>query len=174
MTLRRTDIEPKDRQSEDGRSADMVWIAGGTFRMGSDHHYAEEAPVHRASVDGFWIDRTPVTNRQFKVFVKATRPQDLCRDPAQPKRLPRRVAAHALCRFAGVRTATACHRFARLEPVVDLHEGRRLVASLRAEEGRVKAVSRRRRGRASRQPRGRPIAGLLRNRPLCRGGTAAS
>jgi formylglycine-generating enzyme required for sulfatase activity len=50
----------------------MVWIAGGTFRMGSDHHYPEEAPVHRVSVDGFWIDRTPVTNRQFRKFVTAT------------------------------------------------------------------------------------------------------
>src|SRR6516225_10270418 len=51
---------------------EMVWIPGGTFRMGSNDHYAEEAPVHRVTVDGFWIDRTPVTNRQFKAFVKAT------------------------------------------------------------------------------------------------------
>ena len=50
----------------------MVFIPGGTFRMGSDHHYPEEAPVHRVSVDSFWIDRTPVTNRQFKEFVRAT------------------------------------------------------------------------------------------------------
>src|SRR6202008_1336035 len=58
---------PDERQT-----ADMVWIEGGTFRMGSNDHYPEEAPVHRVSVDGFWIDRTPVTNRQFKEFVKAT------------------------------------------------------------------------------------------------------
>jgi formylglycine-generating enzyme required for sulfatase activity len=51
---------------------DMVWIPGGTFRMGSDHHYPEEAPAHRVRVDGFWIDRTPVTNRQFRRFVNAT------------------------------------------------------------------------------------------------------
>jgi formylglycine-generating enzyme required for sulfatase activity len=50
----------------------MVWIAGGTFRMGSDRHYPEEAPAHRVGVDGFWIDRTPVTNRQFRRFVEAT------------------------------------------------------------------------------------------------------
>jgi formylglycine-generating enzyme required for sulfatase activity len=50
----------------------MVWIPGGTFRMGSDEHYPEEAPAHRVSVDGFWIDRTPVTNRDFLQFVNAT------------------------------------------------------------------------------------------------------
>jgi formylglycine-generating enzyme required for sulfatase activity len=50
----------------------MVRIEGGTFRMGSDRHYPEEAPAHRVTVDGFWIDRAPVTNRQFRVFVKST------------------------------------------------------------------------------------------------------
>jgi formylglycine-generating enzyme len=40
--------------------------------MGSDRHYAEEAPVHRVAVDGFWIDRTPVTNWQFRAFVAET------------------------------------------------------------------------------------------------------
>jgi formylglycine-generating enzyme required for sulfatase activity len=61
-------IEP----APDAGNFDMIRIPGGTFRMGSDHHYAEEAPSHRVCVDGFWIDRTPVTNRQFKAFVNAT------------------------------------------------------------------------------------------------------
>src|SRR6476646_6509768 len=51
---------------------DMLRIPGGTFRMGSDKHYPEEAPAHRVTVDEFLIDRTPVTNRQFREFVKAT------------------------------------------------------------------------------------------------------
>ena len=51
---------------------DMVWIPGGTFRMGSDRHYPEEKPVHSVAVDGFWIDATPVTNAQFRAFVEAT------------------------------------------------------------------------------------------------------
>jgi formylglycine-generating enzyme len=51
---------------------DMVWMPGGAFQMGSDHHYPEERPVHRVSVDGFWIDRAPVTNREFRRFVEAT------------------------------------------------------------------------------------------------------
>jgi formylglycine-generating enzyme required for sulfatase activity len=53
-------------------SDDMVWIPGGTFTMGSDHHYPEERPAHRVSVDGFWMDRCPVTNRRFAEFVAAT------------------------------------------------------------------------------------------------------
>ena len=51
----------------------MVWIPGGTFRMGSDKGYPEERPVHRVTVDGFWIDRVPVTNQRFARFVDATR-----------------------------------------------------------------------------------------------------
>jgi formylglycine-generating enzyme required for sulfatase activity len=50
----------------------MIWVPGGTFRMGSDRHYAEEAPVHRVTVDGFWMDRYPVTNARFARFVGDT------------------------------------------------------------------------------------------------------
>jgi formylglycine-generating enzyme required for sulfatase activity len=52
--------------------AGMVWLPGGTFRMGSDRFYPEEAPVHRVTVDGFWIDARPVTNADFRRFVAAT------------------------------------------------------------------------------------------------------
>jgi formylglycine-generating enzyme required for sulfatase activity len=51
---------------------EMAWIPGGMFRMGSDRHYPEEAPVHSVTVGGFWIDRTPVTNAEFRRFVQAT------------------------------------------------------------------------------------------------------
>ncbi|HVY17077.1 MAG TPA: formylglycine-generating enzyme family protein [Rhodopila sp.] len=50
----------------------MAWIAGGAFLMGSDRFYREERPIHRESVDGFWIDRYLVTNRAFARFVEAT------------------------------------------------------------------------------------------------------
>ena len=55
-----------------GLTERMIFVPGGTFRMGSDRHYPEEAPVHRVTVDGFWIDRTPVTNREFRKFVNET------------------------------------------------------------------------------------------------------
>ena len=61
----------------------MVWIPGGTFQMGSGKHYPEERPVHRVSVDGFWIDRYPVTNARFERFIAADEPRDVCRDSAR-------------------------------------------------------------------------------------------
>lgn len=57
---------------DEAAAPDMVWIPGGTFWMGSDDHYPEEAPVHRVRVDSFWIDRSPVTNEQFQHFVNVT------------------------------------------------------------------------------------------------------
>src|SRR5262245_50210188 len=51
---------------------EMVAISAGSYRMGSDKHYTEEAPTHRVAVDAFWIDRRPVTNREFERFVRET------------------------------------------------------------------------------------------------------
>jgi formylglycine-generating enzyme len=50
----------------------MVEVAGGRFRMGSNSFYPEERPVRDVSVDGFWIDRHPVTVAEFRRFVKDT------------------------------------------------------------------------------------------------------
>ncbi|HKS70002.1 MAG TPA: formylglycine-generating enzyme family protein [Ktedonobacterales bacterium] len=50
----------------------MVWVPGGTFLMGSNDFYPEERPVHRVTVDSFWIDACPVTNAAFLRFVAAT------------------------------------------------------------------------------------------------------
>ena len=52
--------------------ADMVWIPGGAFLMGSEDFYPEERPVHQVSVDGFWMDRFEVTVADFRRFVQAT------------------------------------------------------------------------------------------------------
>jgi formylglycine-generating enzyme len=65
-------IHPRDAAPGPPPAKDMVWIPGGTFLMGSNDHYPEEAPAHGVAVDGFWIDRAPVTNLQFTRFVKQT------------------------------------------------------------------------------------------------------
>lgn len=54
-------------QAPDG----MAWIPGGRFAMGSNDHYPEERPVVEAEVDGFFMDRHLVTNREFARFVEA-------------------------------------------------------------------------------------------------------
>jgi formylglycine-generating enzyme len=61
----------------------MVWIPGGEFSMGAadamdGQHVtgmqasADARPIHRVAVDGFWMDQSEVTNRQFAAFVSAT------------------------------------------------------------------------------------------------------
>lgn len=67
-----TACDPK-KVDPDSRTIDaMAWIEGGQFTMGSNGHYAEEAPAHQVKVDGFFIDRFPITNRQFARFVDET------------------------------------------------------------------------------------------------------
>jgi formylglycine-generating enzyme required for sulfatase activity len=55
-----------------GTRAGMVWIPGGMFTMGSDAHYPEERPTHPVRVSAYWIDSTPVSNREFRRFVEET------------------------------------------------------------------------------------------------------
>jgi formylglycine-generating enzyme len=60
----------------------MVWIPGGEFSMGAQdppdmnpvamQAAADSRPIHRVYVDGFFMDKTDVTNAQFAEFVKAT------------------------------------------------------------------------------------------------------
>jgi formylglycine-generating enzyme required for sulfatase activity len=87
-------VEEIERRQDAGAAsrppsrADMVWIPGGTFRMGSNGHYPEEAPVHRVSVNGFWMDLAPVTNAQFRAFVEATGYRTFAEIPPDPKDYP--------------------------------------------------------------------------------------
>jgi sulfatase modifying factor 1 len=50
----------------------MVWIPGGSFTMGSDRHYPEEAPAHTVQVAPLWMDTFAVTNELFASFVAST------------------------------------------------------------------------------------------------------
>jgi sulfatase modifying factor 1 len=69
-----------------GRFAGMQRIPAGSFVMGSEDFYADEAPLRQVSVASFWIDETPVTNTQFARFVAATGHvtwAELAPDPAE-------------------------------------------------------------------------------------------
>src|SRR5436190_21184425 len=71
-------IAKAGKDSPDG----MVWIPGGKFAMGAkvNGHGESEMimpsndaePIHQVELDGFWMDKTTVTNEQFAKFVSAT------------------------------------------------------------------------------------------------------
>jgi sulfatase modifying factor 1 len=52
--------------------SELVELPGGSFRMGSTRFYADEVPVHTATVAAFGVERHPVTNAQFAEFVTET------------------------------------------------------------------------------------------------------
>jgi len=66
----------------------MVWVPGGTFLMGDERFYPEERPVHRVTVDGFWMDEHLVTNAEFRRFVKATGHVTAAERPPDPADYP--------------------------------------------------------------------------------------
>ena len=66
----------------------MRHLPGGTFRMGSDNFYPEEAPSRQVRVDPFWIDETPVTNADFARFVEATGYRTLAEIAPAPRDYP--------------------------------------------------------------------------------------
>ena len=78
------------------QSAAMVHIPAGTFWMGSDDpRFPDAGPVHQVKVDGFWIDRTDVTNAQFEKFVEATKYMTVAEQKPDPASMPG-VPAEAL------------------------------------------------------------------------------
>jgi len=68
--------------------SNMVWIPGGTFRMGSEDFYPEERPTHEVRVGPFWMDRFTVTNEQFARFVDQTRYITVAERPLKPEDYP--------------------------------------------------------------------------------------
>jgi eukaryotic-like serine/threonine-protein kinase len=59
----------------------MVYVPGGTFKMGSDTGADDERPIHDVALDSFWIDRTEVTNAQYARCVSAGQ----CDAPSETK-----------------------------------------------------------------------------------------
>lgn len=58
---------------DSAKSGEMVWIAPGSCTMGGvgEEVPVDELPLHDVKLDGFWIDRTEVTNAAFARFVEA-------------------------------------------------------------------------------------------------------
>ena len=83
--LDRTEI---DKENKMHKPEYMVFVEGGTFMMGSDKFYPEEKPVHRVTVDGFWIDKYQITNKEFSNFVSATKYTTVAERPLNPAEFP--------------------------------------------------------------------------------------
>jgi formylglycine-generating enzyme len=67
----------------------MGWVPGGTFWMGCEGCGMPDAlPAHLVAVDGFWMDRTPVTNAEFQRFVAATGYVTVAERPLDPRNFP--------------------------------------------------------------------------------------
>ena len=79
QTLRACGIDPEAgssyQESVLGVGIDMVWVPGGTLAMGSlqdePGRQGDEGPVHLVELDGFWMSRTLVTQRQYELVLDA-------------------------------------------------------------------------------------------------------
>ena len=119
----------------------------GTVRMGSDAHYPEEGPARASRVDGFWIDRDPVTNAALR---RASSPPPAT-SPSPSGRSTRRTSPARRRRTSSpgslvFRRTPRPGRPAPPEPVVGL-DARRVLAA----PGGARSLARR-----PRRPSGRP------------------
>ena len=64
----------------------LAWIPAQTAMLGSDEHYAEEAPAREVTVAGFWMQPHQVTNADFTGFVEATGYVTVAERPLNPVR----------------------------------------------------------------------------------------
>ncbi len=121
----------------------MVWIPGGTFWMGCEGCGMPDAlPVHVVEVDGFWMDRTPVTNAEFQKIRRRDWLRHRRRASVEGERLSRRVERSACAGLGGVQSDDETCSARQSSSVVALHSGRKLEASAgideqRAREGRI-------------------------------------
>jgi len=123
--------KPGDKRINPTDGAEMVFVPGGEFQMGSDpkeidelwaktgwdadwkEFAADESPKHRVTVEGFWMYATEVTNDQYGKFLKATGHReplfwkdDHFNDPKQPVVGVSWDDAQAYCKWAGARLPT--------------------------------------------------------------------
>lgn len=82
-------MQVADRPAPGPAPEGMVWIPGGRFWMGcEDERMGDARPFHEVELDGYWIDKTEVTNEQFEKFVKATGYITVAERKPDPKDFP--------------------------------------------------------------------------------------
>jgi formylglycine-generating enzyme required for sulfatase activity len=63
----------RDRLKDGSKGPHMVWIAAGSFQMGSNDGESDEKPVHKVNItQDFGMGRYEVTVGEFRQFVNAT------------------------------------------------------------------------------------------------------
>ncbi|MFC2028790.1 SUMF1/EgtB/PvdO family nonheme iron enzyme [Chloroflexota bacterium] len=72
-------IKPKLGTTKTRKADGMVeiYIPEGEFSMGSNFGDPDEKPVHKVTLDAFWIDKTEVTNQMYQECVDA----GVCNEP---------------------------------------------------------------------------------------------
>ena len=87
-------------------TGDMIWIPEGSFTMGGvgEQAMSDELPLHDVKIDGFWMDKTEVTNEEFSRFAMATNYVTVAERP-----LSARTTPGLLPEFEG-KTASLCFR----------------------------------------------------------------
>jgi sulfatase modifying factor 1 len=83
-------IRIESREPPEPAPDDMVWVPGGVFWMGSEE-FPDAVPVHKVAVDGFWMDRTEVTNDQFAKFIAATNYVTIVERPLDPAKFGKEI-----------------------------------------------------------------------------------
>jgi len=94
--FQQTEVEPQSPSLDTPEG--MAWIPGGEFSMGcadprgqpfgGPDPMRDARPIHRVHVDGFWMDRTEVTNARFAEFVAATGYVTVAERPPRPEDFP--------------------------------------------------------------------------------------
>jgi len=91
----------------------LVWIPGGEFTMGSADGGKDEKPPHKVRVQGFWLGKFEVTNRQYAKFLEASDrgepgywDDEDYNKPDQPVVAVTWREAQAYCEWAGARLPT--------------------------------------------------------------------